>query len=126
MPLPQDLARFNRYVTNPIARRVAGWAPWFGIITHVGRYSGRVYRTPINIFPVEGGFVIALTYGPDVDWRRNIFAAGECTLRYRRRDIRLVEPRFITTEEGMRHMPALVKAVLRRIGATEFIRLDRA
>lgn len=126
MPLPQALARFNRYVTNPIARRVAGRLPWFCILTHVGRKSGRVYRTPLNIFEAPGGFVVALTYGPDIDWRKNVFAAGECAIRHRGHDLHLTNPRFIPTEEGMSHMPTLVRSVLRRIGVTEFIRLDRA
>src|SRR5690625_3517950 len=34
MQLPQWLARFNRYVTNPIQRLWAGWAPTFGILEH--------------------------------------------------------------------------------------------
>ncbi len=37
MQLPQWLARFNRYVTNPIQRIWAGFAPTFGILEHVGR-----------------------------------------------------------------------------------------
>ena len=44
MQLPQRLARFNRYVTNPVQRMWAGWAPSFGILEHVGRKSGKTYR----------------------------------------------------------------------------------
>lgn len=44
MQLPQSLARFNRYVTNPIQRLWAGWAPTFGILEHVGRKSGKTFR----------------------------------------------------------------------------------
>ena len=50
MKLPQRLARFNRHVTNPIQRMWAGWAPSFAIIEHLGRRSGKRYRTPVNVF----------------------------------------------------------------------------
>ena len=40
MQLPQWLARFNRYVTNPVQRLWAG-APGMGILEHVGRKSGK-------------------------------------------------------------------------------------
>jgi hypothetical protein len=33
----------------------AGWLPGFGILTHVGRKSGKVYRTPINVFRASNG-----------------------------------------------------------------------
>lgn len=125
MPIPMAVARFNRYVTNPVTRRFAGWLPWFCILRHVGRKSGRVYHTPLNIFEVDDGFVIALTYGPDVDWRKNIFAAGECEILHRGREIQLAEPKFLSTDEGIRHMPSPVRLVLGLIDVTEFVHLTR-
>jgi hypothetical protein len=43
MQLPQWLARFNRYVTNPVQRLWAGYAPGMGILEHVGRKSRKPY-----------------------------------------------------------------------------------
>jgi len=126
MPLPGWLARFNRYVTNPIARRFAGWLPGFCILTHVGRKSGREYRLPLNVFEVDGGFVFALTYGSDTDWVENVVAAGGAEMITKGRRVALREPRFLTTEEGMASMPAPVRLILHAIGVTEFLRLDRA
>jgi hypothetical protein len=48
MQLPQWLARFNRYFTNPIQRLWAGWAPGMGILEHAGRKSGKQYRVGIR------------------------------------------------------------------------------
>jgi hypothetical protein len=59
---PKSVARFNRAVTNRVTRLFAGQVPGFGIIIHRGRRSGRVYRTPINLFRIPDGFLIALTY----------------------------------------------------------------
>ena len=129
MPIPKWIARANRLVTNPLARLVAGWAPGFAIVRHRGRKSGKVYSTPVNIFEIdgrEGGFVIALTYGADVDWLKNVLAAGGCAVRYRRREIDVTDPVFIGTAEGMAFMPAIVRLILRAGKATEFVRLRRS
>jgi len=126
VPIPKAVARFNRFVTNPLARLVAGWAPGFAIVRHRGRKSGREYSTPINIFKVEGGFVIALTYGKDVDWLKNVMAVGRCVIRYRKREIELVDPVFVHTSEGMALMPRPVRAILRFSNVTEFVRLSQA
>ncbi|WP_024804804.1 nitroreductase family deazaflavin-dependent oxidoreductase [Nocardia sp. BMG51109] len=77
MPFPRALAKFNRRVTNRVANPVAGRVPGMGIIVHTGRSSGRVYRTPITLFSQDGVYRVALTYGRDVDWLKNILAAGE-------------------------------------------------
>ena len=55
------LAKINIAFTNRIAGLFADWLPGFGILTHVGRKSGKVYCTPINIFRRSNGFIIALT-----------------------------------------------------------------
>ena len=46
-----------------------------GIVHHVGRRSGRPYETPVLLTPIDGGFLIPLTYGPDRDWVRNVTAS---------------------------------------------------
>jgi deazaflavin-dependent oxidoreductase (nitroreductase family) len=92
MPLPKALARFNLVVTNPITRRVAGRLPGFAIVTHVGRRSGRSYRTPVNLFRADERYVIPLTYGRDSQWVRNVLAAGDCDVETRGERIRLVGP----------------------------------
>src|SRR5579864_611651 len=78
------VAAFNLAVTNRITSRFAARLPGFGMLTHVGRKSGRVYRTPVNVFRAPEGFLIALTYGRDSEWVRNVLAAGGCKLETRR------------------------------------------
>jgi uncharacterized membrane protein len=43
------LAKINIAVTNRITSLFAGWLPGFGILTHVGRKSGKLYRTPASV-----------------------------------------------------------------------------
>ena len=75
MQLPQWLARFNRHVTNPVQRIWAGWVPTMGILEHVGRKSGKQFRTPLTVFSTDvdgqAGVAILLTYGPNRDWLKN-------------------------------------------------------
>lgn len=65
---------FNR-VTIRVAR--SGRGP-FSLVRHVGRKSGKTYETPIMLARVPEGFIAELTYGEDVNWYRNIVAAGRC------------------------------------------------
>jgi deazaflavin-dependent oxidoreductase (nitroreductase family) len=126
MPIPKAIASFNRFFTNPLTSLVAGWAPGFAILRHRGRRSGTQYSTPLNIFPIGSAFMIALTYGADVDWLKNVLAAGHCSIRYRRQEIELTRPEMVRRAEGMDAMPPLVRAILNTIGVTEFVRLYRA
>jgi deazaflavin-dependent oxidoreductase (nitroreductase family) len=102
---------------------VAGHLPWFAIVTHVGRTSGRAYRTPVNAFRADGGYIIALTYGPESDWVKNVLAAGSCALLTRGRWVRLSDPR-IETDPSTRWAPLPVRFALRLVGAPQYMRLS--
>jgi deazaflavin-dependent oxidoreductase (nitroreductase family) len=127
---PVTRIRFIRPFTarfiNPQTRRFAGWLPGFAILTHRGRSSGRQYRTPINVFRRGDHYLFALTYGSNVDWIKNIMAAGGCQMRTRGRDIRLVEPELIVDPQ-LRLMPWLLAALLGRVNrVTEILRMRAA
>lgn len=119
MPLPEALARFNRVVTNRISKPLAGWVPWFAIIVHRGRKSGTEYRIPVNAWLGPEDVIVALTYGRDTDWLKNLEAAGGGEVLARRRTYRVGPPQVIGAE-GMRRMPAVVRPVLRAIEVDEF------
>jgi deazaflavin-dependent oxidoreductase (nitroreductase family) len=125
MPAPRFVAKINRRVTNPVARRFAGRIPPFATMTHRGRKSGTFYQTPIMAFPTGDGFLIALTYGSETDWVRNVIAQGGGTIEYRRQEISLSEPRLITSNPAQMPLPGLVRRVLRLLNVTEFLSLRR-
>src|SRR5215831_10296448 len=77
------LANINIAFTNRITSMFSGWLPGFGILTHVGRKSGKVYPTPVNVFRASNGFIIALTNSSHCEWVKNVLAAGGCELRTR-------------------------------------------
>jgi deazaflavin-dependent oxidoreductase (nitroreductase family) len=120
--IPKQVAQFNRVVTNRVSSLVAGWLPGFGIVEHMGRRSGHPYRTPVNVFRTPDGYVIALTYGSDTDWVKNVLAAGGCSLQVRGRRVRLSNARIVT-EEDRRPAPAVVRQMLRLLSVTEFLYL---
>jgi deazaflavin-dependent oxidoreductase (nitroreductase family) len=74
--IAKRMARINRVVTNPIQRLWAPHLPPFALVVHHGRRTGRTYRTPVTAFTSGGLLVVALPYGADTDWVRNLLAAG--------------------------------------------------
>jgi deazaflavin-dependent oxidoreductase (nitroreductase family) len=125
MQLPQWLARFNRHVTNPIQRLWAGWAPTFGILEHVGRKSGKPYRTPLNVFSTDTGVAILLTYGPDRDWLKNVQAAGGATMRRYGRTLHLADPQVVTKAEAAAHVTGFGRKVFGRLPFEQAVLLKR-
>ena len=119
------LAKINLAITNRITSRFAGWHPAFGIITHVGRKSGKLYRTPINVFRVPDGFAIALTYGRESEWVKNVLTAGGCELQTRGRHYHLSGP-TIVHDPTRKQFPFPVRIVLGIVGANDFLQLSFA
>lgn len=126
MPLPYWLTRVNLAFGNRILAPFASFLPGFGVLEHVGRTSGTARRTPLTIFRRDPNrYVIALTYGSDVQWLRNVEVAGGCRVRTRGRWVRLAEPRRFT-DPSRGAVPLLVRPILALLRVTEFVELRRA
>lgn len=121
----RQVAAFHRVITNRVAIRFATWLPGFGIVTNVGRKSGSLYRTPVNVFRETDGFRIALTYGQDSGWVKNVLAAGGCQLETRRVTYHLFAP-VIVHDPSRRRFSFLVRIVLGLIDANDFLQLSRS
>lgn len=109
-------------MTNHVVRPAARYLPGFGVVVHTGRKTGRRYHTPVNVFRRDGGYVIALTYGPDADWVRNVRSAGGCTLETRGRALRLTRPRLYRSDEHL-DGPLSLRAVGRLASVAYFLDL---
>ena len=111
----------NKHVTNKIMIHLAGKKfGHFAILSHTGRKSGKVYKTPIIAEPVENGFVIALTYGKKVDWLANVLASGGCDLYWKEKEYALFQPELVDREIGLKVFPTPFNKILGKIGI-EFI-----
>ena len=117
------LAKINIAFTNRITGLFAGWLPGFGILTHVGRKSGKVYRTPVNVFRASNGFIIALTYSSQSEWVKNVLAAGGCDLETRGKKYQLSAPKVVG-DPTRRRFPIPVRIVLKLVGADEYMELS--
>jgi deazaflavin-dependent oxidoreductase (nitroreductase family) len=117
------LAKINIAFTNRITSLFAGWLPGFGILTHVGRKSGKVYRTPVNVFRAPNGFIIALTYSSQSEWVKNVLSAGGCELKTRGKKYHLSAPKVVR-DPTRRRFPIPVRVMLRIVGADEYMELS--
>jgi deazaflavin-dependent oxidoreductase (nitroreductase family) len=122
MPLPKNLARFNRVVTNPVLGHAAKRLPGFAIVHHVGRRSGRGHSNPVNLFRHGDRYVIALTYGADSQWVRNVLAAGEVDVETRGKRIHLSYPEMVHDPSGSL-VPAPVRPILRALKVSDYMLL---
>jgi len=129
MKLPQGLARFNRHVTNPVQRMWAGWLPPFGIVEHVGRRSGKPYRTPVDVFSTtvddKPGVAILLTYGPDRDWLKNLTAAGGGRMRRNGKNFGVSDPHVVTKAEAAAHITGWARPIFARLPFEQAVLLTK-
>src|SRR5690606_4569158 len=125
MTFPRFMRRVNRVFTNPLMRTIAWIVPPLAIVHHVGRRSGRGYRTPVLAFPSAKGFVIPLTYGRDVDWARNLLAAAGGELEQGGRRVALRNPRIVDFEAAERGLPPPARAFFRALDLPGYVLLDR-
>ena len=123
MTFSDRLARLNRRGPNQVIRSFAGWVAPMAVVIHRGRRSGRRYRTPVLAFRLDDGYVIALFYGAERDWVRNVLAAGGCTLQRAGRQVEATRPQLLSTDAGAALVPAPVRMVLPMLRVTALLRL---
>src|SRR5205085_2057298 len=76
------VTRFFWWWFNPIARRLAGIAPWWVVVETTGRKSGKVRQAPLARGPVDGNvtWVIAV-HGRHAGFVKNIEANPQVRFR---------------------------------------------
>lgn len=99
MKLSRGVARFNKRVTNRIQGLYAWLVPPWAVIVHRGRRSGRQYRTPLFAFRRGRTLVIALLYGEESEWLRNLRAGGGHVIRAGRTFV-VGAPEVVATREA--------------------------
>lgn len=122
MPMPLWWGQINKRVFNPRAARNGRWQ----VIRHVGRSSGRSYRTPLEAHRVDDGFIFVLVYGSRSDWVQNVLAAGTATLEVDGTTVDLAEPELLTAEQAFEQLPPETKRPPRLLAIDEFLRMRQA
>jgi deazaflavin-dependent oxidoreductase (nitroreductase family) len=80
-PLVLNAVRRTSRATKRFPMRSSGTPGGIAsVVRHVGRTSGRSYETPVSAVVTDDGFVIALPYGLNTDWLKNVLARGSATI----------------------------------------------
>lgn len=80
-PVQCLVRRFNRAILNPRQLTSAGTTgAYASVIEHIGRTTGKTYRTPVQAVSIADHVVIPLPYGARTDWARNVLARGSATI----------------------------------------------
>jgi deazaflavin-dependent oxidoreductase (nitroreductase family) len=122
MPVPRAVGTLNRVGFNHLTRPILRHLPGFAVVHHRGRSSGREFQTPVMLFRTDGGFVIALAYGPHTDWVKNVLAAGSCTVETHGVQVPCTAPRLYR-DPSRQHIRPVESAVLGLIGVEDFLEL---
>ena len=106
MKLSRRVARFNKLINNRVQGIYAWILPPWAVILHRGRRSGRPYRTPLLAFRRDRTLIIALLYGEQSDWLRNLRAGGGRVVRAGR-TYELSAPRVVDTSAAAAELSRL-------------------
>ena len=106
MKLSRRVARFNKLINNRVQGIYAWILPPWAVILHRGRRSGRPYRTPLLAFRRDRTLIIALLYGEQSDWLRNLRAGGGRVVRVGR-TYELSAPRVVDTSAAAAELSQL-------------------
>jgi deazaflavin-dependent oxidoreductase (nitroreductase family) len=103
---------------------LAGRKYWYAAaIRHTGRKSGKQYSTPVGVERVQDGFVIPLAYGTQVDWLKNVIAAGRATISVKGETYDVTQPEVI---DGAAALPSLSpgrRRAFERLGIAHYLKL---
>lgn len=119
-------AQFNRAVVNRVVRPLSGRVAMWSLVEHVGRRSGKPYRTPVSMFATADGVAVLLAYGRDRDWVRNLQAAGGGAVTMSGTTFIVTDPKIVPTSEAALLVKQPWRSMLGRLGIAETLLLHRA
>lgn len=114
----------NKYVLNPLMLRLAGRRWWYAsVVEHTGRRSGKRYCTPVVADLADDHLIVPLPYGTQVDWVRNVLAAGEATVVSKGRTYHVTSPEIIDSTQALPLLPRDRRRTFERVSIGHFLRL---
>lgn len=118
---PAAALKFNRVAVRAAGTRLL---PLWAVVEHRGRRSGATYTTPVAIAASTSDLLyIALPWGRDTDWVRNLRAAGGGTVRWKGRSLTVSEPTIVGRDEALARAGAVGRVLLSRSAPEHFLRL---
>jgi deazaflavin-dependent oxidoreductase (nitroreductase family) len=101
-PIAKIVMRPMTTMLNPLIVKLAGRRhfPMAAQIRHVGRRSGRTYTTPVTARRSGNMILIALTFGNQSDWSRNVRSAGGGSIRIEGEDYDVTQPQIMSRQDA--------------------------
>jgi len=125
-PIRNAMRQLTRAM-RPLALRSAGKeGSANSVISHVGRRSGRVYRTPVVAIAHDHDFLIALPYEERTDWLKNVLAKGSATLITGGKTYQVDRPEVIPMAEATTYFGPKEQRLHKRFHVGSALRLRRA
>lgn len=121
------LTWYHKHVTNPVwVRFFAGRSASSALLHHVGRRSGKAYKTPLTAHKSEDTIIVPLPYGTETDWLRNLRAAGQGVVELEGRSFTVDEPEVVPIDEVMPLLPSLLERIVHMHDTEQALRLHVA
>lgn len=125
-PVLNAVRRAGR-ATKPLVLKSAGTPGGpASVIHHVGRTTGRAYETPVRAVPTDDGFVIALPYGSNTDWLKNVLASGSATIVDEGSVHRVDEPQVVPLAMAGALFPPGDRRTFRLFAVDQFLLVRRS
>ena len=119
------IRKVNRSVFNPLQMKSAGNpGAYASVIRHEGRKTGKTFETPVVAIPTDDGFVIALPYGPESDWVKNVLAGGSATIVHDGSTYVVEKPEVVPMTDAVDSFPAPNQRTHRWFGVDECLRFS--
>lgn len=121
MPMPGWWRHLNKNIFNPrVLKSDHNWT----LITHYGRHSGTEYKTPVEAFPVSGGFVTYLMYGRNTDWVKNLLATNSGSIEKAGNVYQIVSARIVSVDDVAAELDESLWKPAPLLRVREMIRMD--
>ena len=119
-PFVLNAVRRSGRAVKPLVLRSAGQAGSpTAVVEHLGRTTGRRYDTPVVATPTDEGFVIALPYGQNTDWLKNVLSAGCATIRFEGASHDIDHPEVVEIQKVEEHFAPKERRQHRRFAVRE-------
>jgi deazaflavin-dependent oxidoreductase (nitroreductase family) len=124
-PIQSGLRQLTK-ITRPLALRSAGkQGSGTAVVCHVGRKTGKSYKTPVVAVDHDGTVYIALPYGKGTDWLKNVLATGSATVVSGGDRYDVDRPEVIPMAEATAFFGAKEQRLHRRFGVEACLRAHR-
>jgi deazaflavin-dependent oxidoreductase (nitroreductase family) len=125
-PRVLDTVRRTSRAMKPLALKSAGTpGAYASVIRHVGRTTGSAYATPVGAVATDDGFVIALPYGPNTDWLKNVLASGSAIIVDEGNTYDVDRPEVVPIAEAGRYFTPQDQRAHRLFGVEQCLRVRR-